>query len=70
MTASQLYHRLALERCRMYVAQLCAASHFDTDNITDLTEQRDMIAFLLKGLSQDLEVLGQAAGEEGRSREF
>jgi hypothetical protein len=54
----------------MYVAQLCAASYLDTDNITNLAEQRDTIAFLLKGLSQDLEVLGQAASEGGQSGEF
>jgi len=57
MTISEFYHKLAIERCRMYVAQLCAAHHLDEGNVAVLELQQDTMASLLKGLSQDLQVL-------------
>ena len=62
MTTNQLCHRLALERCRMYLAQLCAASHLEIEDVGDLTEYMDVMAPLLKGLGQDLDVLEKAIG--------
>ncbi len=64
MTTSQIYHQLAIERCRMYVAQLCAANHLDADNLADLNVQKDTVEALLRGLSNDLQVLEQMLDED------
>ena len=63
MITTEIYRQLAIERCRMYVAQLCAANHLNVASVTKLTGQSDTVESLLKGLSQDLEVLEQILSE-------
>ncbi len=63
MTELQLYHQLAIERCRMYIAQLCAAHYLNVENVPKLSGESKTVESLLKGLSKDLEVLEQILSE-------
>lgn len=56
MNYSQIDQKLALERCRLYVAQLCAAHYFDGAEIAPDESQNLVVERLLRSLSQDLEV--------------
>ena len=51
MRKSQLYSKLAVERCRVYTAQLCAANHFMED------DAGTTVKALIQGLNQDLDIL-------------
>lgn len=57
MTAPRVYSKMAVERCRMYLAQLHAAHYLGAEGRLENTIQDDTVAALLKGLGQDLDVL-------------
>lgn len=52
-----LYGKLAIERCKLHVAQLCAVAHLDKTAVETLGMQKDQLSVLLRGLSADLETL-------------
>lgn len=64
MSTSQLYSKLALERCRMHVAQLCATTYLQGEDAHISAMQQEVLSALLKGLSQDLDVLEQLIQSE------
>lgn len=64
MSTSQLYSKLALERCRMHVAQLCATAYLQGEDERISAMQQEMLSSLLRGLSQDLDVLEQLIQSE------
>ena len=51
MSRSQLYSKLALQRCQMYLGQLCAANYLMED------DNQEMVTTIIKDLNQDLEIL-------------
>ena len=57
MMTTELCYQFALERCRMYLAQLCAANHFASEDNPECIMERDTVVMLLKGLEQDLDIL-------------
>lgn len=69
MGKQELYCKLAVERCRLSLAQLCAAVHFlcDTDHSPEL--EVDTIHSLIAQIDRDLAIMekfsmGLALGEK------
>lgn len=57
MSMNDVYGKLALERCRVYLAQLSAASYL-SEGIRDEAElEADTVSHLIRGIYSDLELL-------------
>ncbi len=60
---TRLYHKLTIERCQMYVAQLCAAIHLgELEHPTE--QEKEALRALVFHLNQDLQVLERLSGDE------
>jgi len=57
MKTDELYSRMALERCRVYLAQLSAASYFSAEDQGEVYLEVDTISHLIRGLYNNLEIL-------------
>ena len=57
MVKSKLYGKMAVERCRMYLAQLCMAHYLRGEGDTSVCTQKEVVDFLLRELGRDLDVL-------------
>lgn len=63
MSITHFHTRLTLERCRMHVAQLCAATHLHDEGAGFPAIESDVLETMLRGLSQDLCLLERLLGE-------
>lgn len=59
MSQSQLYSKLAVERCRVYVAQLTAVYHLTPEDQEERSSQEQTLHGLLKGINEDLDLIEQ-----------
>jgi hypothetical protein len=64
MSTTKLYHKLAVERCRMSLAQLCAATHLGPVDGDFKPYEVDTIRSLIVGLDRDISIIDELSSFE------
>ncbi len=57
MVDKNFVHKLAVERCRFNISQLCALMHLHSDSIGDDGYWRDNLFGLFESLNKDLQII-------------
>jgi hypothetical protein len=57
MSTMKLYQKLAVERCRMSLAQLCAAAHFLCENRSLEGFEADTFHSLIAQIDRDMAII-------------
>lgn len=60
MSTTKLYRKLALERCKLYTAQLCAAAHLGRED-HPVEPEAETFRNLIASLNRDLAMLESLA---------
>lgn len=60
MSINRLYHKLAVERCRLYLAQLTAVNHFEGHPDESAQAYHEQMGCIIRHMNCDLDLIDHA----------